>query len=339
MANYIFPNEVLENKIKSVLNTKVDMSKYITVDNSLAGQAGDTKQVVTRSVSGDVQTVAMGEGNTESIEVTGSTKDYVIETVQGNFVYYDEQVKKDPKVVDTGINGMVEKMTNNFNDKAVAEWNKGKLTQVFTTISFDNFADAISQLNLEEEGTLYGLINPKMVAALRKALKDDLKYIEGIVKTGYIGTVCGVNIITSKLIADNVVFIVDNSAVTQFLAKSIEIEQVRDANLRKNTVYARTVGVTALTDNDKVVRIAKAITKPTITTGVKATKSIAGACVGATVVEIYINDVLKGEAVVASDAYTFTALDNLVVGDTIIAKAYAPNKAMTASDEFTVVEE
>ncbi|MEA4894240.1 MAG: hypothetical protein VB064_03160, partial [Oscillospiraceae bacterium] len=229
-----------------------------------------------------------------------------------------------------------EKMVNDFNIKAVAEWNKGKLTVPFATISFDSFADAVALMNLEEEGTLYGLVNPKMVAQLRKALKDDLKYIEGIVKTGYIGTVCGVNIVTSKLIADDVVFIADSSAVTQFLAKDMEIEQERDANIRKNTVYARTVGITALTDESKIVRIAKAITTPTVTTGTKATKAIAGACVGATCVEIYINGALAGEGTIASDAYTFTASSNLVAGDKIIAKAFAANKAAASSTEFTV---
>jgi hypothetical protein len=124
MANVIFPNEVLENKYNSILTTKLDLQRFMTVDNTLAVNAGMIKKVITKTATGDVDDLAMGEGNTSVVEVSTSTVPYTVGTTQGKFVYFDEEAMADPAVVEAGLTGLAEKMVNSFVAKAVEEWEK-----------------------------------------------------------------------------------------------------------------------------------------------------------------------------------------------------------------------
>ena len=45
MANKVYENFVLENKLESILSTKVDLSNYVTPDYSLTQEAGMKKTI------------------------------------------------------------------------------------------------------------------------------------------------------------------------------------------------------------------------------------------------------------------------------------------------------
>lgn len=250
MANTIYNNIVLENKYNSVLATKLDLQRFMTVDNTLSVNAGMTKKVITKTATGAVDDLLKGQGNTNSVEVSTSTNDYTVGTTQGKFVYFDEEAMADPAVVDAGLTGLAEKMVNSFVAKAVAEWEKGSTVTV-TAFDFDGVVDAIASMNLEDESGLFMLINPAQVAEFRKGLGDELKYSEGFVRTGYIGSVCGVPVYISKAITAGKVILASKDAVTLFIKKDSEIEQERDADTRQNRVFARKVCVVALTDATK----------------------------------------------------------------------------------------
>ena len=254
MANQVYDNVVLANKIEDILTTAVDLTSYMTVDTSMTQEAGMKKKINTYKAQGNVETLDMGAGNTGDIEVSFSTKEYEVETVQGRFQYYDEQAMTDPMVVQAGLEGIAKTMINDFTTKAVAEYNKATLTTTGTW-SFDTVVDAIAKMNLEDETGLFLLISPADQANFRKALKDDLKYVEGFVRTGYIGSVCGVPVIVSKAVAKGKGYLATKDAVTLFIKKDTEIEQERDANVRNNKVYIRKVAVVALTDENKVVKL------------------------------------------------------------------------------------
>lgn len=256
MAQTIYENVVLGNKYESVLSTKLDLQSYMTVDTTLAADAGMKKKIITRTVTGNVEDLAQGAGNTSTVEVGTTSQDYEVTTTQGRFAYYDEEAMADPNVVDAGLTGLSEKMINSFVEKAVDEWEKATLKQTYTSaITFDTVVDAIAKLNLEDESQLFMLIAPDMLAGFRKALKDDLKYSEGFVRTGYIGSVCGVPVYVSKAITAGKAVLATKEAVTLFIKKDAEIEQDRDADKRQNIVYARKVSLVALTDATKVVLI------------------------------------------------------------------------------------
>lgn len=259
MANTVYENFVLENKLEDMLTTAVDMNNYMTLDTSLTESAGMKKTVNKYTATGNVEDLEMGSGNTGDIEVGFETNDYEVKVTQGRFPYYDEQAMKDPMVVDVGLKGIAAKMVNDLTTKAFAEFEKASLSQTYTTnIDFDTVVDAIAKLNVEDETGLFMLINPAEVAAFRKSLKDNLSYSEAFARTGYIGSVSGVPVIVSKAVPADKAYIADKTAVTCFIKKGTEIEQERDANTRKNTIYGRKVAVVALTDDTKVVKISKA---------------------------------------------------------------------------------
>jgi len=199
----------------------------------------------------------MGEGNTEGIVVDFDPEEYVVGTTQGRFAYYDEQAMTDPMVVDVGLDGLAKTMINDFTAKAIAEYNKATLGTIPQYWNFDAIVDAIAKLNLEDESGLFLLISPKNQANFRINLKEDLKYVEGFVRVGYIGSVCGVPVIVSKAVPEDIAYLATREAITLFIKKASEIEQERDANIRKNTVYARKVALVALTDATKLVKLDK----------------------------------------------------------------------------------
>lgn len=259
MAHTIYENQVLENKIESLLTTAIDMNAYMTIDNSLTHEAGMKKAVNVYTAAGNVEDLAMGEGNSGEIEVSFTTREYEVATTQGKFSYFDEQEMKDPMVVEVGLKAVAEKMTNDLTTKAIAEFEKTTNIAYYNSgegITFGDVVDTIAKLNTEDESGLFLLINPEEKAQMRKSLGEELKYTEGFARTGYIGTVCGVPVIVSKAVPATHAFLATKDAVTCFVKKGSEIEQERDADIRKNDVYARKVMLVALTDESKVIKLA-----------------------------------------------------------------------------------
>ena len=160
-----YQNFVLENKYNSILDTKIDMSAYLTVDRSLTENAGMKKTIHTYTPVGAVADLAKGVGNTTDSTVSYSSKDYTVVVTQGRFPYYDEDAMADPYLIEAGLNGLAEEMVNDFTAKAVAEWGNATLTQTcdWTTTSanylFNAIVDALAQFGEDQEG-LTLLINP-----------------------------------------------------------------------------------------------------------------------------------------------------------------------------------
>lgn len=256
MAHTVYENVVLSNKLNDILTTQVDLNQYMTIDTSLTENAGMKKVVNTYTSTGAVEELDMGEGNSEEIEVSFTPEEYEVKTYQGKFSFYDEQEMQDPMIVDTGLKHSGDTMINTFTELAIAEMEKATLVQEGDAWNFDVVVDAIAKMNLENEEGLFLLISPADKAAFRKALKDDLSYSEGFVRTGYIGTVAGVPVIVSKAVIEGKGYLATKEAVTVFIKKDSETEYERDADTRHNAYWVRKVGVVALTDATKIVKIA-----------------------------------------------------------------------------------
>ena len=255
MAHQVYENVVISNKINDILSTAVNMNNYLTVDNTLAQEAGMTKKVITYTSTGNVENLAMGKGNTGSFEVEKTEVPYTVETFQGKFAFYDEEEMIDPMIVDTGLKHSADSMVNKFTELAVAEYAKATNVVNADAWSFDVVVDAIAKMDLEDESGLFILISPEDKAGFRKALKEDISYSEAFVRTGYIGTVCGVPVIVSKAIPAGEAYLATKEAITVFIKKDTETEYERDADTRNNSYWVRKVAVVALTDATKVVKI------------------------------------------------------------------------------------
>ena len=262
MAHKIYDNFFLSNEVEDQFNSHLDLQQFCTIDRTLEGTAGMKRRINVYSATNGTQKLEMGEGNTTSIEVTYADKEYEILLAQNRFEYFDEQAMTDPNLVPVGVRHMGTDMFNTVNADIFAEYKKATLSVSATAPDFAAFVDAQALLALENlEGVnIFGWVCPADMARVRKALKDDLKYVEAFAKNGYVGTVGGVNLYTKKDATPGEILIATKEAVTLFVKKGTEVEQpprdAGDANIRKNTILSRKYYLAALTDATKVVKIA-----------------------------------------------------------------------------------
>ena len=258
MANKTYPNQVLENRFEDQYNSKLDLMQFCTVDDSLVGVAGDKKVINTYTATDGTEVLEMGEGNTKDIEVSYEAKEYTIELLQNRFSYYDEEEMRDPLIVEKGLQHGVVDMFNTANKKAMAEFNKASITVPVTAFNFDAFVDGAAMLPFEGETvSAFALCHKNDVKEIRKTLKDDLKYVEAYVRTGYIGTINGVSIYISNEATEGTIVLATKKAVTYFRKKGTVVEQDRNPDTRKNQVWHRQIGIFAFTDATQAVKLTK----------------------------------------------------------------------------------
>ena len=257
MAHTIYDNFFLSNEVEDQFNSHLDLQSFCTIDRTLEGTAGMLRKINVYRATNGTEKLAMGAGNTKSIEVSYTPEEYRILLAQNRFQYFDEQAMTDPNLVPVGVRHMGTDMFNTVNADIFAEFRKATLTSSASAFDFAAFVDAQALLNLENlEGvTLFAFVCPKDVAKLRKALKEDLKYVEAFAKTGYIGTVAGINVYTKQDAVEGEIIVATKEAVTIFVKTGVEVEQERDANTRENAIYSRKYYIVALTDESKVVKI------------------------------------------------------------------------------------
>ena len=260
MAHKIYDNFYLSNEVEDQYNSHLDLLQFCNIDNSLVGTSGMKRKINVYSATDGTQKLAMGEGNTKSIEVTYSEKEYEICLAQNRFEYFDEQAMTDPMLVPVGMKHAGTDLFNTVNADIFAEFKKATLAVTASTFGFDAFVDAMAKLNTEEEPKTFGFVCPEDMAKVRKALKDELKYVEAFARTGYVGTVgCGTNLYLKKDATPGEIIVATRDAVTLFNKKGTEIEQpprcADEANIRHNTIISRKYYLAALTDATKAVKI------------------------------------------------------------------------------------
>lgn len=257
MANTVYENFFLSNEVEDQFKSHLDMQQFCTIDSSLVGTAGMKRVINTYRATDGTEKLTVGEGNSKSIEVSYTPVEYDIALAQNRFVWNDEHAMQDPMLVPVGMQHAGTDMFNTVNADIYGEFAKTGLTVSATAFDFDAFVDASAALNLENlEGTqVFAFVCPKDKAKVRKALKDTLQYVEAYARTGYIGTVAGINIYTKADATEGTIIVATKDAVTIFEKAGVEIEQERDANTRTNSAYSRKYYIVALTDESKAVKI------------------------------------------------------------------------------------
>lgn len=324
----LYSNFVLENKLESVLETKLDLMNYLTPDYSLQANPGMIKKIHTYKPTGDVEDLTQGNGNTTSIDAGFIEREYTVGTTQGRFPWYDEQAMQDPAYVDAGVKGLAEKMANDLTKKAIAEFGHATLAKTTTNYALADVIDAMAKYPYEEEAGLFMLVGMKAKAAIRKQLKDELKYVEDFARKGYIGSIMGMPVYESKAVPDDCAFIATREAVTAFIKKGVESEQERVPNTRQNILYMRKYMVVALTDATRVIMMGPAQTTTVTCVADKSDATITGAAdTGAVVYAFQADGTYIGKATASSNAYS------------ISASAVASGWTAGTSKVFVVVEE
>lgn len=268
MANTVYANKVIEAKAKDILSTAINARSMMTIDNSLTASAGMTKTINTYTYTGTAEEVAAGVGNTSRGSIAYVGNDYTVKMVQQAFDYTDEDFMKDNVIVDMGIKGatsvMSNKMTTDFYS-ALATKNSGDTAELVSGITFakgkalsyDVIVDAISELNVEDESKIFIVIPNAWKASLRKDADYKSAEMGSVIYNGQVGTICGIPVVATKALT-NKAYVMTNEAVTLFMKKDVEVEQDRDADKRKNSIYLRDCYVCALTDATKACKITEA---------------------------------------------------------------------------------
>lgn len=264
MAHTIYDNFFLSNEVEDQFNSHLDLMQFCTIDNSLVGTAGMLRKVNVYRATDGTEKLAMGVGNSKSIEVGYTEKEYRILLAQNRFQYFDEQAMTDPNLVPVGMKHAGTDMFNTVNADIFAEFGKTTLSVSVAAFDFAAFVDGAAKLNLESlEGvSIFGFVCPADMGKVRKALKDDLKYVEAFAKSGYVGTVAGISLYTKADATEGEIIIGTKEAVTLFNKKGVEVEQItadkrseEAANIRQNTVFSRKYYLAALTDETKAVKL------------------------------------------------------------------------------------
>ena len=128
---------------------------------------------------------------------------------------------------------------------------------VIPALSYDVIVDAISELNLEDEGKVFIVIPNAWKAALRKDSDYKAARMGEVVHNGQVGTICGIPVIATKALT-NKAFVMTNEAVKCFMKKDVEVEPDRNADTRTNSVYMRMAYIVALVDATKICKISEA---------------------------------------------------------------------------------
>ena len=260
MANQVYENFYLSNEVEDQFNSHLDLAQFCTVDRSLEGTAGMKRVINVYSATDGTEKLAKGAGNSKSISVSFVPKEYEILLAQNRFDYYDEEAMTDPNIVPVGMKHAGTDLFNTANADIYAEYGKATLSTTPTAFDFAAFVDASAKLGLEniEDVQLFGFVNPDDMAAVRKALKDDLKYVEAFARNGYVGTVAGINLYGKADATAGTIIVATKDAVTLFVKTGVETEQERDGNTRQNSIFNRKYYLAALTDATKAVKMVKA---------------------------------------------------------------------------------
>ena len=260
MAHQLYDNFFLSNEVEDQFNSHLDLQSFCTIDDSLEGVAGMKRIINTYRATDGTEKLTIGEGNTKAIEVSLTTKEYEIALAQNRFKYYDEQAMQDPMLVPVGMKHAGTDLFNTANADIYAEYAKATLETAPSAFDFAAFVDASAKLGLEniEDVQLFGFVHPDDMGAIRKALKDDLKYVEAYAKNGYVGTVAGINLYGKADATAGTIIVATKDAVTLFVKTGVETEQERDSNTRQNSIFNRKYYLAALTDATKAVKMVKA---------------------------------------------------------------------------------
>lgn len=256
MANTVFNNKIIEAKAQDLLSTAINTRNLMSVDTSLAQEAGMVKTINVYTYTGNAEEVGVGEGNTTRGSIAYTGTDYTVKMIQQAFDYADEDFMKDNNVVDMGVKGATQMMANKMTADFVAECEKATLSHdIAGNLSYDGIVDGIAKLNVEDESKLFVVIPNAWKANLRKDEDYKSARMGEVIYNGQVGTICGLPVIATKALTDKA-FVMSADAVKLFIKKDVEVEQDRDADTRTNSIYLRSAYVVALVDATKICKLA-----------------------------------------------------------------------------------
>lgn len=269
--NTIYENEIIENKMTELLNTRLDTRALMSVDTSLSENAGLRKVINRYTYKGSVENLEKGEKNSVKGTVSFVPEYYDVKRYQQTFEYNDMDAMADPYIVDVAMQGAVSEISNEINSEYFTELSKisTKFAYEGESVTYADIVDALGSIDCEVNDGLFIIMGAKA----RKALRKDPDFIASkqgeIIYGGQFGTICGIPVLYSKLVKDGRIIVTNKDAVRFFVKKNATVEQARDIETKDNTVVYERHGLIALVDDTSSVQLGK---KPEELTGITYTK-------------------------------------------------------------------
>lgn len=261
----VYDNEVVSTKIKSALNTKLNLQQFATVDYSLTAAPGMKIKVRTYTPAGSAERLGMGQANTTYVGADFVEADYRVNTLQATAKYFDEQDMADPTAIDITIGQIPTAITNALNEEVIGEMKKATIVVNSWTPTVTAVLEALAEFPEDEvlnSNDKFLLVNNADYLALIKDAISKSMYVKDNTNTSSLGSVAGVPVYVSKLVPTGKAFLGDRTAITIYMKKGYGIETDRDIEKRAMTMVANVVNVVALTDAKHIVMLDKSAASP-----------------------------------------------------------------------------
>ncbi len=274
LAN-LFNPEVVAAMISAKLPKAIRFSPFATIDNTLAGQPGDTITVPKFAYIGDAEDVAEGE-DIPLTALTHTTQKITVKKAGKGVELTDEAVLSgygDPQ--GEAINQLVLSIASKVDTDCASVLQTGTKTKAASAaISYNGIIDAVDLFEEETPDPFSKVmfINSKQMTTLRKDANflslDKYPAPKGaVVLAGCIGSIAGVQIVVSNRIAEAestfknpiVQLDVDSEtgialpALTIYMKRGVQVETDRDIVAKKTVLTADQHYAAALTNDARVV--------------------------------------------------------------------------------------
>lgn len=275
IADLVNP-EVLAPMIRGALDKAIRFTRVAAVDNTLSGQPGNTITIPKYAYIGAAETVAEG-AEIPIKKLTKTTAQATIQKAGVGIELTDEAILSaygDP-VGEAGNQialSIADKIDNDCLDALT------KATKTYDgsakSVSYSAIVDACDLFQEETDSVLSKVmfVPPAMVTTLRKDENflsiDKYPITNGVVMTGAIGTVAGVQIVPTRRITatENVykcpIMITSDSdatgvstlpALTLYMKRNLNVENDRDITTKSTVITADEHYVAAVSNDSKVV--------------------------------------------------------------------------------------
>lgn len=263
--------EVMAPMISAKLINSIVATPFAKIDTTLVGRAGDTITIPKYEYIGDAEDLAEGV-NADKTQLATTTATHKVKKAV-------KQVELTDEAVLSGYGNPVGETNNQLAlairskiDNDVMEALKGAQLgyTAVGNISYNNIVDAIDVLNEEENVEKVMFIHPKQVSTLRKDsnfISND-KYNNNVIMRGEIGMIANTRIVATKKAVNDAKTLFLNpivelkpqsqtgdeqSAVTIFLKRNINLETQRELNNYTTLIGADEHYVVGITDESKIV--------------------------------------------------------------------------------------
>lgn len=282
--SHIINPQVLADMIEGKLVNAMKFTPLCKVDNTLVGQPGDTVTLPQFAYIGDAADIAE-LGPYVNAELTASTQKVTVKKIGKAVSISDEAILSgygDP-VGEIGKQLTVA-IASKVDGDVLAALDNATLIHPVVTVTPNEINNALVKLGEDFEGDKYLFVGAATYAALRDSA-DWLPASEvaaNLVIAGTVGMIYGcIVVITNKITATNVAYIVKPGAVALFMKRGVSIETFREKN-DATTFHANKHFAPYLYDSSKVVKLGAAtltaltVTQATAIANAKATFTVTG---------------------------------------------------------------